>query len=80
MPQPIYNDFFSPSPNVQVAIYLGNHSLGKREDADLSRTFGHRICVDSQETEASVWSLWLSLTHSGSIRSSDPPSGHFPDP
>lgn len=77
MPIQSGNDLFSPSPKVQMAIYLGNRSLGQRECADSSRTIGHRIYVDSQETEASVWSLWLSLAHSGS---SDPPGSHFPGP
>ena len=77
MPIQSGNDLFSPSPKVQMAVYLGNGSLGQRECADSSRTIGHRIYVDSQETEASVWSLWLSLAHSGS---SDPPGSHFPGP
>lgn len=46
-----------------MAIYLGNHSPGRREHTDLSSVFGHRIHVkiDTQEAEASVWSLWLTV-------------------
>lgn len=62
-----------------MAIYLGTHSLGRREYPDLSRTFGHRICVeiDTQEAEESIWSQWLSLVHSGPTGSTDSPNGHL---